>query len=359
MLPPREGFSPEAVGAIGLLVHRLSGADDLILGRTLDRPPFADRRFAPVVPHGLSLGGAGGRYAAGAARLLRSAPPDLIEVHNRPEVALGLARRLPRVPIMLFLHNDPQGMRQARTPRERAYLARRMGVVAVSDYLRDRFGDGIDEPPLVRLLPNCLDLDALPPPRKAGARDALILFAGRLVADKGADSFVAACARALPSLPGWRAEMIGADRFQADAPETPFLATLRPAAKAAGVTLAGYQPHEAVLAAMSRAAIVVVPSRWHEPFGLTALEAMASGAALVASERGGLGALTRGAAVTIDPDDTDELATVLRRLAADPAERARLSAAGLARAASFGLTEARARLADLRLAAISVPAISR
>ena len=29
----------------------------------------------------------------------------------------------------------------------------------------------------------------------------------------------------------------------------------------------GYRPHAAVLEAMSRAAIVVVPSRWQEPFG--------------------------------------------------------------------------------------------
>ena len=36
-------------------------------------------------------------------------------------------------------------------------------------------------------------------------------------------------------LPGWRAEMIGADRFRADSPETPFIRALRPRAAAAGV----------------------------------------------------------------------------------------------------------------------------
>jgi len=39
---------------------------------------------------------------------------------------------------------------------------------------------------------------------------------------------------------------------------------------------------------MKRAAIALVPSTWAEPFGLTALEAHAAGAALVSSGRGGL-----------------------------------------------------------------------
>ena len=190
-------------------------------------------------------------------------------------------------------------------------------------------------------------------------RDRLILFAGRLVADKGADSFVAACARALPQLPGWRAEMIGADRFHQAAADTPFLTRLRVAAAEAGVSLPGYRPHQAVLESMARAAIVVVPSRWPEPFGLTALEAMACGAALVASDRGGLAELVRDAALVIDPNRPDLLGNALVGLARSEPERIRLAAAGLARAAAFDLPAARSRLAAIRaqlLAAVSARA---
>ena len=59
--------------------------------------------------------------------------------------------------------------------------------------------------------------------------------------------------------------MIGADRFAPDSPETGFIRALRPEAEAAGVAMLGYRPHGDVLAAMARAAIVVVPSRWPEP----------------------------------------------------------------------------------------------
>ncbi|MCJ1296555.1 hypothetical protein MMC34_008121, partial [Xylographa carneopallida] len=265
--------------------------------------------------------------------------PALIEVHNRPEIAMALSRRCPGIPLGLVLHNDPQAMRLARTPADRRALARRMRIAVVSEYLRRRYRDGSDAL-LVGLLPNCLDLAALPPASADGERERLILFAGRLVADKGADSFVAACAAALPELPGWRAEMIGADR-PGGSPDTPFLAALRPAAARAGVTLAGYRPHGAVLEAMARAAIVVVPSRWPEPFGLTALEAMASGAALVTSGRGGLAELTAGAALRVDPDAPGALAEALRRLACDPSERRRLAASGRLRARDYDLPAAR------------------
>jgi glycosyltransferase involved in cell wall biosynthesis len=142
--------------------------------------------------------------------------------------------------------------------------------------------------------------------------------------------------------------MIGADRFNPDSPDTEFIRTLRPEAAAAGVSMLGYRPHGEVLAAMARAAIVVVPSRWPEPFGLTALEAMAAGAALLVSARGGLGEFTRDAAVTIDPDDPESLAVAMLSVASDPAHRAALAAAGRERAREYDVAKGVARLDALR-----------
>ena len=113
VLPPREGFSPDSVGAVGLMVHRLAGAEDLVLGRAGIDAPFAGTRFRGVVPPRWSPLRAALRYAAGVAAILRHAPVDAIEVHNRPDVARSLARRFPRCRVSLFLHNDPQGMRGA------------------------------------------------------------------------------------------------------------------------------------------------------------------------------------------------------------------------------------------------------
>lgn len=294
--------------------------------------PFGDVAFRAVRPN-WGLGPAASRYAEAVARVLRDMRPVLIEVHNRPDVALAVARRLAPIPVVLVLHNDPQGMRGARTTAQRTRLLRGLAqVLTVSQFLRGRLLEGVVAGSAV-VAPNCIDLAEMP--ARPAARERVILFAGRMVADKGADAFVAACALALPRLPGWRAEMIGADRFGPDSPETPFLRPLRPRAGAAGVTLRGYRPHAEVLAAMAAASIVVAPSRWPEPFGLTALEAMASGAALLCSGRGGLAEVVGDVAVAIDPDDVGGMAEQLVRLALDPARMAALGRAGLARARDF------------------------
>ena len=75
------------------------------------------------------------------------------------------------------------------------------------------------------------------------------------------------------------------------------------------------------------------PSLW-EGFGLPALEAMAAGAPVVASNRGALPEVTGGAALLVDPSP-GPLADALGRLLADPLLRERLREAGLARAAAF------------------------
>lgn len=337
-------FSAQATGAIGLLVRLMARMGDAVVYGMPTTAPFQDVPFQPV-PLKLWPGRHAMRYAAGLAAALRRAPPETIEVHNRPDIALYLARKFPAIPVILFLHNDPHGMRGARTPPQRGELVARLAAVApVSAYLLNRLTDGRAAPDTISVFPNFVDTNAMPEPHP----EKVILFAGRVVADKGADSFVAACALALPHLPGWRAEIIGADRFGSDSPETPFLQALRPKARAADVSMPGWKPHAEVLAAMAAAAIVVVPSRWPEPFGLTALEAMACGAALICAPRGGLPEVMGQMAVPIDPDDPADIATAIRMLADDPARRAAIAAGGLARAASFSTAIASARLAALR-----------
>ena len=142
---------------------------------------------------------------------------------------------------------------------------------------------------------------------------------GRLVAEKGPDVFVEAAAGAMARLPGWRAEMIGADRFGVGARRHSVhpghcRRGRRPRASRCSAT----GTHEQVLEAMARAAIVVVPSRWQEPFGLTALEAMACGAALVCSPRGGLPEVGGDAALYAEPDDPAAVADAILALALDP-----------------------------------------
>ncbi len=358
VLPPREGFGPGRTGAIGLLARRLvqtPGFSTVILGGRQDGPVFPGIEFRPVKPSRWTFGNINIRYAAAAAGALKDLNPSLIEVHNRPEIALALASRLPHIPVTVILNNDPQAMRDATTPAQRSEMARRLALVMTSsDYLRLRVKEGVSRSlPSPVVLPNCLDLTELPAP---GPRDRLILFAGRVVADKAPDAFVAACALALPRLPGWEASIIGADRFRVDSPDTAFVQTVRAAAQAANVRMLGYRDHPDVLAAMARAAIVVVPSRWPEPFGLVALEALASGAALICSPRGGLPEVAGDAAVYADPDRPDEIAAAICDLAGDEARRSVLAEAGRHRARQFDATVVAKQLASLRRTILGIAA---
>jgi glycosyltransferase involved in cell wall biosynthesis len=326
------------------MVHRLAAAarpcfTPTVIGAPIAAAPFGDVDFRAVARPMVSFNRTRG-YAAGVARMLRrDIRPALVEVHNRPEIAMYIAASCPSSPVVLVLHNDPQGMRGARSSAQRATLLRRLAeVVTVSAYLRDRLLMDVGAPansPVV--IANAIDLAELPDPLPASEREKLIVFAGRVVADKGADVFVAAARLALPRLPGWRAVIVGADRFRADAPETAFMRTLRPAAREAGVKLLGYRPHADVQALLARAAIAAVPSRWDEPFGLAALEAMAAGAALICAEAGALREVAGAAARYIPRNDSVALAQAMIHLAGDEGARSLLAAAGRERARRFDI----------------------
>ncbi|MFN6954178.1 MAG: glycosyltransferase family 4 protein [Acetobacteraceae bacterium] len=355
VLPPKERFTPASAGAVSLVVRDLARATPegwaaLVLGAEPGGEPFGGTAFRALRPTLLDAipGGRSAAFARAAARALRAEPPAVIEAHNRAAVALALAAALPRTPVLLVLHNEARSSEGLATAAGRAAALQRLaGIVCVSEFVRRGVIEGLPAALVARVhaIPNGLPLDEVPPP--AAEREPLILFVGRLTPEKGADAFVAACARALPALPGWRAEIIGA-RWYGDGRDSPYVAALRRDAAAAGVALAGFRDNAETLARMARAAIVVVPSRWAEPLGRVAQEALASGAALISSGRGGLPEATGDAALTADPDDAGALADAILRLARDAGLRADLAARGRAHAARFAMAGIADRWTALR-----------
>jgi glycosyltransferase involved in cell wall biosynthesis len=98
--------------------------------------------------------------------------------------------------------------------------------------------------------------------------------------------------------------------------------------------LPGYVADEALAALYRGAAVSVLPSM-HEGFGLPVLEAMASGAPVVATRGGNLADLAGDAAVLVPANDGASLANAVNRLLQDTAGRARLAAAGPLTAARY------------------------
>src|SRR5918994_6715140 len=215
LLPHGEQFGPERAGAIALHVRDVTRASRFkdrirIFGAPVARP-FAGFDFCPLQPawHG-PRGPNIGRPEALRGRL-GDRQGVLVEVYNRPNMFAHFAARAPDLPLTLRLSNDPRTMRGARTAPERArILARAQAILCVSDFIRQRFLEGLEGPGAERdrqklqVVFNGIPRMLAAPPEK----EPLVLFVGRIIAAKGVADLVAALERVFPRRPGWRAQII-------------------------------------------------------------------------------------------------------------------------------------------------------
>lgn len=100
------------------------------------------------------------------------------------------------------------------------------------------------------------------------------------------------------------------------------------------VTRLGYVAQDAREALFAGARALVLPSL-NEGFGLTALEAMAAGVPVIASNRGSLPEVIADGGLLLESDDPSAWAAALERISTDTEWATRLAAAGLARARAF------------------------
>lgn len=100
------------------------------------------------------------------------------------------------------------------------------------------------------------------------------------------------------------------------------------------VIKAGYVPEKELPALYSGALMFVYPSLY-EGFGLPPLEAMASGAPVIASDVSSIPEVVGDASIRIDPQDPDSLASAMTRLIEEPDLRRQLRNRGFERAALF------------------------
>lgn len=116
-----------------------------------------------------------------------------------------------------------------------------------------------------------------------------------------------------------------------------------------GVTVARGVPFGSVMAAWRHAAVGVVPSVVEEGFGRVAVECLAAGTPCVVSARGGLVDVVADGVegLHVPPGDPAALAAALHLLLTDHELRARLAAAGPAKAARFALSQVLPRVDDV------------
>jgi glycosyltransferase involved in cell wall biosynthesis len=145
--------------------------------------------------------------------------------------------------------------------------------IAPSAFIRDFAVRGGIPHDKIYLKPNCVE----PDPGRRGEWERFALFAGRLSAEKGIWTLIRAWAQLDPCIPL---------RIAGDGPLRGELEVFASDKGLKNVAFLGALPHEEVLALMKRARLVVFPTECYEGFPMTVVEALACGAAIVASDLG-------------------------------------------------------------------------
>jgi mannosyltransferase len=172
---------------------------------------------------------------------------------------------------------------------------------------------------------------------------------GRVRAQKGSDVFVDAMCRLLPRYPDFTAVMVGAIAAE----HVTFANDLRKRIEVAGlqsrIVITGELPIEEVQRWYQRLTIYAFTSR-NEGFGLTLIEAMSVGAALVASRAGAAELVVEDgvSGVLTPPGDVDALVAALEPLMRDPASAIAMGIRAQARVLTkFSLNAEATRIAEI------------
>jgi glycosyltransferase involved in cell wall biosynthesis len=182
---------------------------------------------------------------------------------------------------------------------------------------------------------------------RLGLTSPFILHVGTIEPRKNQVGLVQAFAAVADALPDHRLVLAGAPGWDAGRAAE----AVAGAGLTARVTVTGRVSDPELAALYGAASVFAFPSRY-EGFGIPLLEAMAFGIPSVAGDVPALREVAGDAAVLVAPDDIDGLAAALQALAGDDALRARLAAAGPARAAHFSWARtAQATRAAYRMAA--------
>ncbi len=279
---------------------------------------------------------------AAGAELLERFEFDLLHSHDWLVAVAGqrLAARM-RVPWVVTVHATEHGRHQGWVDKhpqsyihavEKRMVHRADRVIACSKYMQGHIAEVFQLPrAAVTVIPNGIDPTDLHVPgdlaalraRYAKPDEKLVLLAGRLVYEKGFQVALDALPEVIGRLKNVRFLVAGTGTHEEE---------LKAQAKRLRLnrygTFAGWLGDDALHGLYRIADLCVIPSLY-EPFGLVALEAMASGCPCVAADTGGLREVVpRDVGLRFRSDDAEALARTIERALTDASLRDRLVAEG-------------------------------
>ena len=289
---------------------------------------------------------------------------DFDLVHGHDWLVAGACEQLARrfdAPLVTTIHATEYGRHQGwvnEYPQtyihgvERWIVNRSRRTIACSAFMRDQIADIFDVPPeRITVIPNGIDPGDLPRPDPAELvrlraefatpEERLVLLIGRLVYEKGFQLALEAMPAVIAAVPGTRFLVAGSGTHEAE---------LKAQAEQLGLmehgTFLGWIGDDVLHNLYGIADLTVVPSIY-EPFGLVALEAMASGCPCIVADTGGLREVVphESAGLRFAARDPEALAEVAIRVLSDPDLEARLIAEAKEHVLRFDWADVAARTA--------------
>jgi glycogen(starch) synthase len=306
-------YPPHVLGGLGVHVVHLTGAlaemtmIDLVVpmrDRYTTAPEHVNLRSLSKVEASYDDPISWLHFSKHAADLvIRTSPaPDVLHCHDWMTVLAGIrARKALEIPLVFHVHLPNRTSLCSSVENLGLVYADIVTVnsQAMAEQLRDRVPDK-----RIVVIPNGVDTAVFRPGDGDVHADPYILFVGRLVEQKGVDTLMRAFVHVRDRFPQISLRIAGTG---------PCTEAMRRLARCLvigdHVRFEGWKPAHALAELYRNATVVVVPSNY-EPFGMTALEAMACGSPVVASNTGGLREIIRHGQTgcLVQPNDHLDLA---------------------------------------------------
>ena len=151
LLPFKEKFDENKASSVSITVrNNLLHSNYLnqikIFGQNVKTPLFKDN-FVGLQYSILSLKSKNNFLAHEMLKIITkdSDKKQLIEIHNRPYLVDNITKGN-KLPVSLFLHNDPQTMKGSKSIKDRENIIQKcFAIFCVSEYIKNKFLEGIKQ----------------------------------------------------------------------------------------------------------------------------------------------------------------------------------------------------------------------
>ncbi len=299
-IPPTKGAAVEQW--IDAVAHRMTRYQAYVV--SVPHPTRPDREFdGDVHYHRIRIGRVYNRvfrkltrldpysYIDRVTRYARSIRPAIVHIHNAPRFVLPVVQGVPGAKVILHMHNE----------KDDEIGARVAALVGCSDYICDWYRQRQVLADRFITLANGVDIAAYAPTRateeqRRGLRAEfgvpadrfVVLYAGRISPEKGADCLV----DALRVLEKDRFHLVLLGEWPSGDPATSkrvrFSLELAERLRDVPHTVLGSVLPNEMGRLYGLADLLVIPSRFEEPFSMVAIEAMAAHVPVMALRKGGM-----------------------------------------------------------------------